>query len=114
MSSMIERVALELANYDARIVDVPEVDTIEDFRFDKDREEYLGRARAAIAAMREPDEGMLAETVQRVGDPSPENWAMADRIAAQLGGPQMLGSTAIAEVARDWQAMIDQALKGEG
>lgn len=46
-----EAVALALANYDAALVDVPLIATIDDFRFDADRNEYLGRARAVLAAI---------------------------------------------------------------
>lgn len=47
----VEAVALALANYDAAQVDAPRVDSIDAFRFDADRNDYLARARAAIAAM---------------------------------------------------------------
>lgn len=51
MTDLRETVAVVLANYDARMVDVPEIACIEDFRFDADRDDYLARADAAIAAM---------------------------------------------------------------
>lgn len=52
---VVVRVALVLANLDAsQVPDLPFVESIDDFRFDRDRDGYLANARTVIAAMR-PD-----------------------------------------------------------
>jgi hypothetical protein len=74
------------------------------------RELFREDARGALTVIREPSVEMLAATVQKVGDPSPEAWELADQTCSALCGPHVQGETAIAELARDWQNMIDAAL----
>lgn len=77
--------------------------------------DFLCAAKGAIAevldAMMEPSEGIVAQVVQQVGDPSPEAWAIGDAVALKLGGPQVDGAWASAELVRDWQAMLAQFRK---
>lgn len=51
---MIEAGAVAMANFDASLVGAPILKTVEEFRFDRDRDEYLRRSEivlnAAIAA----------------------------------------------------------------
>lgn len=77
---------------------------------DSDWQIYEQDARAVLQAIREPSEGMVASAVQIVGDPGADNWALAERVCEQLGSQSVNGETACAELARDWQAMIDAAL----
>lgn len=46
-----EKVALALVNYDCAQTDCPALSSVEEFRFDADRDEYLGRADAALSAI---------------------------------------------------------------
>ena len=62
-ASVVEKVALAMANYDASLVNAPILERFSDFRFDHDRDEYLNRARAAIAAM-QPRSGEAASEVR--------------------------------------------------
>lgn len=50
-ADVVEAVALAMANYDAAQVDAPLLSSVEDFRQDVDRQEYMARARAAIAVL---------------------------------------------------------------
>lgn len=61
--------------------------------------------------MAEPSDEAIATVVQQVGDPAAFNWAQAERVCATLGGPRMEGETAVAELARDWTAMLAQLRK---
>ena len=61
----IERAALALANYDAAMVDAPQLASIEDFRLDVERQDYLGRARAALEAV------SASTVVQAIADLQP-------------------------------------------
>lgn len=72
--------------------------------------EYQPQALAVLNAIREPSDEAVAAVVQKVGDPSPDNWAQAERVVVALSGPDMDGETACAELARDWVNMIDQIL----
>ena len=49
--SDIERVALALVNADQRRLDMPELTSVEEFRFDADRDGYLALARAALSTL---------------------------------------------------------------
>lgn len=62
----LERTAVALANHDARQVDVPEIASIEEFRFDDERANYLACARAVLEAIREPSAEM-SETAFKKG-----------------------------------------------
>lgn len=81
----------------------------------------LSQARAALSAIREthaivprtPTEAMVAAVVQQVGDPTNEQWALAEKTVDSLTGPSMEGDIACAEVIRDYQAMISAA-EGKG
>lgn len=65
----LERAAIALANYDARQVDAPEIQNIEDFRMDADRRDYMGRARAAMAAISDAlDESSLVESARQMAE----------------------------------------------
>lgn len=70
-----------------------------------------GIVRVVLRALREPAPAIIAHVVQQVGDPTPEQWELGERACALNGVPSMNGDTACAELARDWQAMIDAALK---
>lgn len=86
---MIERLALAMANSDAAMMDVPQLGSVEEFRYDSDRETYIRLARAVLTALREPTPEMLAQTGYDEG-----------RNEAPLN---------------NWQAMITAALnEGEG
>ncbi|MBV1835617.1 hypothetical protein [Acetobacter estunensis] len=45
---MIEAAAIAMANFDASLVGVPTLQSVTDFRFDKDRGEYTRRAESAL------------------------------------------------------------------
>lgn len=55
---MIEKAALAMANSDAAVMDVPQLGSVDEFRFDADRESYMLLARAVIEALMEPNEAM--------------------------------------------------------
>jgi hypothetical protein len=69
-------------------------------------------ALAAIAevfdALATPSPAMVGAVVQQVGDPSPDDWALAELTVEAIGGPRMEGERACAELLRDWQAMLTQ------
>lgn len=48
---LVEIAALAMANEDARQVDCPLLASVDEFRFDKDRDDYMARARAVLAAV---------------------------------------------------------------
>jgi len=48
---LVEIAALAMANEDARQVDCPILASVDEFRFDKDRDDYMARARAVLAAV---------------------------------------------------------------
>lgn len=54
-----------------------------------------------------PTEGMVRRTVVGVDNPTPEQWAIGERVCNSLSGPNMQGETACAEVVRDYQAAIE-------
>lgn len=115
--SMVERVARALCDDDqARRFADQEGDDSYDCSTEYVQRYWQQLARAALTAMLDATPGMLAATVKQVGDPSPENWAMAERVVlGTLGIPHAAGEAAVAELARDWQAMISAALnEGEG
>lgn len=89
MSEMVERVAKAL--YEARFVTTWEEFCAKD-RFDSElhsREDWLGFARVAVTAMREPTEGMWEAAVAARRDAKPGD----------------------AEALVMWRAMIDECLK---
>ncbi|SKB32543.1 hypothetical protein [Sphingopyxis flava] len=61
----LERAAVALANHDARQVDVPEIASIDEFRFEHDRAGYLACARAVLEAIREPDDEHARQIAKR-------------------------------------------------
>ncbi|WP_395495797.1 hypothetical protein [Acetobacter sp. KSO5] len=47
---VIEAGALAMANFDASQVDCPTLKSVDEFRFDKERDEYLRRSKVVLAA----------------------------------------------------------------
>ncbi|GAN68302.1 hypothetical protein [Acetobacter orleanensis] len=47
---MIEAAAVAMANFDVSLVGCPILQSIDEFRFDKDRDEYLRRAKVVLEA----------------------------------------------------------------
>lgn len=58
--SPLKRAAVALANHDARQVDAPEIASVDEFRFDGERANYLSCARAVLEAIRDVDAGSPA------------------------------------------------------
>lgn len=94
MTTMIELVAESQAKFDGRsLIGMPR----------GERERYLERARLAIAAMREPTEGMLA------GTEAPGAWGAEPRFVVPVGYEN--GPIYREQCAEIYQAMIDAALE---
>lgn len=92
--TLIERIAVALANYDARQVDVPEIASVDEFRFEHERATYLACARTVLEAIREPSEPMVERGLLEA-ESCTDDWTSA---AACLPG-------------HVWKAMIGAALE---
>lgn len=62
MTDLREAIALTLCNFDSVRLDVPTMETINDFRFQVDRDVYLGMADAVLAIL--PDAESLAGALE--------------------------------------------------
>lgn len=84
MNEMVEMVALALCNIDNKRFDLPLLTSIEEFRFDHDRSVYEDLARAAIEAMHDPTEAMVAAGCrhENMGDMAGRFNAMIDAALA--------------------------------
>lgn len=98
MSGMIERVARAI--YAA---DMSDDEALFDMMSPSQRDVVLDIARAAIAAMREPTEGMLA------GTEAPGAWGAEPRFVVPVGYEN--GPIYREQCAEIYQAMIDAALE---
>jgi hypothetical protein len=96
MSEMVERVAMALhkAHYERGRGLAPDWDKID--RFEK--EMWVFSARAAIAAMREPSQGMRID-------------GHAALVGSKASSPDLGHQIGFGALGDAWQAMIDAALK---